>query len=46
MMVLSTSPVMSLEPDTSKVMQLMPASLSRDPGCTMVCSSWNLLPLW
>ena len=32
LMVLSTSPVISLEPEISKLMQLMPASLSNEPG--------------
>lgn len=44
--VLSTSPVMRRDPDTSNAMQLMPASLSSDPGCTIVCSAWKRLPLW
>lgn len=44
--VLSASAVSSRVPDMSKPAAKMPDSLSSDPGCTIVCPCWKLLPLF
>lgn len=44
--VLSASAVSSRVPDMSKLAAKMPDSLSSDPGCTIVCPCWKLLPLF
>lgn len=46
LMVLSASQVSMRVPVWSKPSAKMPASLSRDPGCTIVLAAWKLLPLF
>ena len=43
LMVLSNSAVISRLPVASKVMADIPASDSREPGCTMLAPAWKLL---